>query len=155
MPPNQRVWLYDGEHPSPVDPPCEQDQCDPGRIVGSGRDATFGVERQLLPQKEILGHQSRPRSQSREIETSAHQPADGRQFGTRWTTTIASACARMPHESDNPWRTLANAAFRSFQGVRGIFAEHRRVLRRTAQALMMVGIHSLTRRLAGSLGDDT
>ena len=64
MPPDQGVRFHDGEHASPVDQPCEQDQRHPGRIVGStGSDATFSVERQRLPKEEILRRQLRPGSE--------------------------------------------------------------------------------------------
>jgi hypothetical protein len=61
MPADQGVWFHDREHGSPVDQPGEQNQRDPGRIVGSmPSDSTLSVERQLLPQEEILRRQLRP-----------------------------------------------------------------------------------------------
>ena len=58
MPPNEGVGSHDREHGPPVDQPGEQDQRDADRIVGPTRpDAALSVERQLLPEEEILRRQ--------------------------------------------------------------------------------------------------
>ena len=48
----------------------EHDERDPRRIIGAaGLDLAFSVERQLLPQKEILRRQLRPRAEAERQRT--------------------------------------------------------------------------------------
>ena len=61
MPPNQRVWLHDGEGGSPVNEAGQDDKVDPFGIDGPTRpDTTFRVESQLLSEEQILGRQLGP-----------------------------------------------------------------------------------------------
>ena len=74
MPTDQGVRLHDRERGSPVDQPCEHDEDDPCRIIGTaGLDSALSIERQLLPEKEILGRQLRPRLKMAAVSNSAPQ----------------------------------------------------------------------------------
>ena len=69
MPPDQRLWFHDGERGPPVNQPSQYDEREPGRVIGPARsDTTLRVERELLPQEEILGRQSRSRAEAKRQE---------------------------------------------------------------------------------------
>jgi hypothetical protein len=80
MPPDQRVRLHDRQHRLPVDQMGEHHEGDPRRIIGTASlDLAFSVKCQLLPKKEILRDELRPRSEAHRSEPDDvnQQPDDG------------------------------------------------------------------------------
>ena len=86
MPPGQRVRFHDREHGSTVGEPGEHHEGDPGRIISpTGHDLALLVQRQLLPEEQILSGQLGPRSEAerREPEGINQQPDSGPAYDRR------------------------------------------------------------------------
>jgi hypothetical protein len=63
MPSNQRGRLDDRQQAAPSDPPRQDYQRDPRRIIGTPRfHLPFDVERQLLAEEQVLSRQAPSRS---------------------------------------------------------------------------------------------
>ena len=80
VPPNERVWLHDGEDRTPLDEPGEHDECQTSRVAGSTRlHLTFEIQRQLLAEEEVLGGQARvgPEAEPSEVQKVGQEIEDG------------------------------------------------------------------------------
>ena len=65
VPTDQGVRLHDRERGCPIDQVCEHDEGVPRRLIGTaGFDSALSIERQLLPEKQILSGQLGPRSEA-------------------------------------------------------------------------------------------
>ena len=115
MPADQRVRLHDRERGSPVNQLGEHDEGDPRRIIGTaGFDSALPIERQLLPEKEILGRQARPRLKA---ERHEHEDVDQHAYGgpPHHRRGRGFPHARACHKLAMPWNPHSTRKFREFR----------------------------------------
>jgi hypothetical protein len=123
VPPNERVGPHNREQRPPLHPSGEDHQHHPGGAVRAAwSDLTFEIARELLPQEQILGRESRPRPE-RQSNSRKRSRTSANAVGITWGDDTVSGQSRDGLDSDTAESVLVLPVGSTSCGVQDVWRD--------------------------------